>query len=340
MKKLTRKRRERIIKINLMLRKKVLHNKKEKTRYSVDAPKIIDIRDKNNRKHFLHFISKLFLRRKVKGALRICFEKTKHITPEAMILFLAKLKLARSISRSYLDIKVVPPTDVDCEDAEKIRQVLHKVGVYEITGQSIKARCVHPMVTSWSVLKGNTSDPFDAAAVKDFLEIYDQQVDSALHKAFKEALINIGHHAFKRGKHGNWIAFVHINQDIRTVVVCDLGMGIPVSISQGSDDIQRELFNLVERLVNSVKRNPRDSDYIRGSIKYGISVTGKKGRGKGLAQMKQVVDSLENGKSKLNIYSNKGLYNVSSGDASASLEDYSGSIGGTIITWSVPVSAN
>ena len=308
--------------------------------YKLDAPRVIDIRSKDNRRQFLSFINKLLVVKSKKRYLRISFEATKHIIPEAMILFVSKLKQVCISNSDYHNIKVVPPRSLTCEDAEKIRQVLYRLRVYKITGQNITAECNHPQVINWHQMHGNVSDVFEPEKIKNFLQVDGRDAESVLHKAFKEALINIQHHAYKSSSSGDWLAFVRAEGSIRTIVVCDLGIGIPESIAGGDNDAQKEIFGRVKKVANRFGRNPLDSEFIRGSVKLGVSGTGEKGRGKGLPQMKRVVDSIESSGSRLNIYSNRGCYTVFSGNITPQISNYKDSVGGTIITWSVPVRVN
>ena len=304
---------------------------------SIDAPRIFSLRQKNTRAELLNFIDSIFSNKYPREKLRLNFQQTEQIMPEAMLLFLARLEQATTLKEQFSKIKIAPPINHNIRKQSRIMQVLSKVGAYELCNQDINIASTDETVFFWKKLHGNTKTPLNPKNIRNFLEDGEATTTSGiLTVAVKEALLNILHHAYGSAT-GSWWAFVHVRGNKRTVVVCDLGIGIPGSIRQGGNDIQKQILSRVTRIADRLGHRPKDSEFIRGSVKYGASGTGNRHRGKGLPKMKQAIDSIDTSGALLNIFSNKGCYTVVSDRRNPILYDYPNSIGGTVVTWTIPI---
>lgn len=307
---------------------------------SIEAPRIFDLGNERYRTELLAFIDSMYATAKPAERLRLDFRGTERIVADAMLLFLARLELAVLDKTRFAKIKIALPINNDVRKQQRVRQVLTLVGVFSICGQNIHIQPTDDAVMFWKKLSGHTTNRLKPREINDFLEDNARGISNVLSAAFKEALLNIKHHAYHNDG-GGWWSFVHIKDNATTVVVCDLGMGIPGSVKQADGEVQKQILNKITRFARRFGINPRDSDFIRGSIKYGASGTGQAHRGKGLPKMKQVVESIRSSGARLNIYSNRGCYTLRSGDSvPAALHEYNDSIGGTVVTWTIPVDPN
>ena len=121
-----------------------------------------------------------------------------------------------------------------------------------------------------------------------------------------------------------------------SVVICDLGIGIPNSLPKTHE------AGLVRRTLEAFSRAAklkgyRDVDFIRAALEIGKSRTQQPGRGYGVAQLRAVIESIEEGS--LRIFSNRGCYTYSKklGNDIEKHDEYRTSIHGTLIEWSVPL---
>jgi hypothetical protein len=114
------------------------------------------------------------------------------------------------------------------------------------------------------------------------------------------------------------------------VAVCDLGMGIPRSLPRKGwySQIKQFLFN--EALSNE------DGHLIQAAIKVGASRTGKDHRGKGLMEVRSVLEGL---KGTMQIHSNCGAYRYEASTGKETCNNFapSQSICGTVVVWVIPV---
>lgn len=342
MRKISRHRREWLKQRELRIKRKQRRSKHTQTvsfkwwDRNIEAPRVFTLGDAWYRTKLIIFINNIFTNSKPAERLRLDFRGTEKIFADAMLLFVARLEQAVSDKGRFAKIKIAPPINSNLEKQNLIRQVLTLVGAFQLCGQKIHVEPTDDTVVFWKKLNGDSSNQLNPKEIIDFLEDGANGISTVLSAAVKEALLNIKHHAYDERK-GGWWSFVHIRDNSRTVVVCDLGVGIPGSIRRANHQVQRQILRLITRFANRFGIEPRDHDFIRGSVRYGATGTGETHRGKGLPKMKQVVDSIDSPGAWLSIYSNKGCYTLSSGKRTPELREYRDSIGGTVVTWTIPI---
>lgn len=128
----------------------------------------------------------------------------------------------------------------------------------------------------------------------------------------------------------SWIRQQGEQNDI-TVVFCDLGVGIPVTLP----DTDPEWGRVHEGFLKGFYiKEGEDGAAIRHAIMHGRTTTGAEHRGKGLPQLVENVEKIPG--ARLTILSNRGAYNYESGRSWVP-RDFADSILGTLIAWTFPI---
>lgn len=305
---------------------------------SVDAPESFRLREDDTHLTLLNFIEAVCTPEQPDEKLRISFKQTKRMHVDALLLFKANLERALQ-QKNGGHIKIAPA------DLSSVNAVLTRVGILELCGQDFH---INPSqdksVLDWELLEGKAKDKLQPKAIHELLaRSLGCDVPKVLFAAVREALLNIKHHAYKQGN-GKWwlMTRLHKEDKVFTVVVCDLGRGIPNSIKQGDEATQREIWKKLQTFIESLPLGSslKDSKIIEESMQYGVSRTKQEYRGKGLPKMKEVVELSQTAKVGISIYSDRGCYTQLGGRETPILHDYPNSIGGTVVTWSIPMNAD
>ena len=125
--------------------------------------------------------------------------------------------------------------------------------------------------------------------------------------------------------------------DVLHLAVCDLGQGIPVSLPK---TIYEKLQIPVKSFLRNIKRKSdnKDCTMIAAALEYGRSRKNQGHRGKGLTQMLDVANEVDN--ASFLVYSNKGFYSYQNTNHQVSQNDFDDSIHGTVVLWQVPLKVN
>jgi len=127
------------------------------------------------------------------------------------------------------------------------------------------------------------------------------------------------------------LGHVHAEQQEVRVVFMDQGIGIPRHLPRKHTmEHIRAMLSLLPGF------EPDDAQMIRASMLVGRTSTGLTNRGKGMKQLRKILE--EAGAGKLRILSNAGEYEYT-GSRAERLTNYSDSIRGTLIEWRVPLLA-
>lgn len=267
----------------------------------------------------------------------ISFEKTEIITPAAMILFVAEIDRAKRIFRDSFDVKISKVRD------RTVKQLLVQIGLYDLcdmTPPYLNERDFQENVRHWRYATGeraneSTSDAF--AAVEGLIS---DRLRGGMWKGISEAVINSVQHAYAqprgvpgpRMKHRRWWMFTQERDGKLTVVVCDLGIGIPRSLPLNWDE------KLLARILSMFSDKGQDVAALKASLELGRTSTNKTHRGKGLPQIWDAVKGVEaNQNSGIVIYSNKARVAWSSRNSEETSFEFDDSIFGTVISWTVPL---
>lgn len=269
----------------------------------------------------------------------IDFSKTSRISAAAMLSFLAEVDVL--IKKSAHGINAI---SFSHPKEPKIEGILKQVGFYDLLKKEKRETEKYDDVNFWKYTSGNCSEPMLAKEmfidIKKELEI---RSSKRLYRGFTEAMSNSVEHAYiddkehsEEDKTAKWWTFAGIKDNELVVVICDKGVGIPSTLpkTQGVTHLNA----IFERLGFSLSK-VRDSSYIKAATSLTHTRTGKSNRGKGLTDIKSVIDTI--GQGGLSIFSNHGCYayksNIGSkGKSREIVRDYKSSVCGTIVEWTIP----
>ncbi|MEG1225835.1 MAG: ATP-binding protein [Hafnia sp.] len=300
----------------------------------VHAPVYIDYYNNfnfNKTNHFLNKIKKIVT--KENGRVSIDFSQTKLITASAMISFLAETD--NLINASKLGRNAISFTH---PKVEKVESVLKQIGFYELLKKPTRDTKTFKDVSYWNYASGVSSEPQKASdSMAEIEKKISIKARRKLYKGFSEAMANCVEHAYQNPAQVDdvqtkWWAFAGVNDDTLIVVICDKGIGISKSLplTRGSE--------LIEKFKNALSlRKLNDSAMIKIASRMGRTSTGKSNRGKGLKDIKSIIDTFNSGH--LSIYSNKGCYKYfrREGNLDDIMKEHKTSVCGTITEWSFPL---
>lgn len=269
----------------------------------------------------------------------IDFSNTEQISAAAMLSFLAEVDVltkkslfgANAVSFSH-------PKD------EKVESILKQVGFYDLLKKESRETKEYEDVTFWKYTSGSCSEPFLAndmiQGIKRGLEITNGK---KLYRGFIEAMSNSVEHAYlDDNEHSEieqtakWWTFAGIKNNKLTVVICDKGVGIPLTLpkTQGVSQLEAFFASIKESLYGV-----KDSSYIKAAAMLARTRTGESNRGKGFTDITSVIDNI--GVGTLSIFSNKGryIYTGKKGAIRDLVRDYKSSVCGTIVEWTIPFEA-
>ncbi|MDE1214233.1 hypothetical protein L9W84_11405 [Vibrio aestuarianus] len=311
----------------------------------VIAPAYLDMYKPKNHNNFILFKENLEKQAKIvanngaKAVLRICFRNTTHITAAAGLLMVATVDNIKSLYPK-LKFKVTRPPNRrhGLKSENLVDSVLVHIGFYKLIDHDhIKRRCNAKSVTCWSYAYGDDASGEIAAKLITNLSSYGIKTNKLYRSCF-EAVANACEHAYtdkitpknpfnlKR-----WWFFVGVLNDKITVLICDLGHGIPNTLEVTQDE---SLLSKIWKKLNLSSKPSEDCVLIHASTIVKETRTKEIYRGKGGADVKTFVDETDN--SSLIIFSNRGTYRYSGKDKTSPAYDNRRSVGGTIIEWTIP----
>lgn len=272
-----------------------------------------------------------------KRRIHLDFTSTTFISAAAMLSLLAEVDVitkksphkARAISFNH-------PRE------PKMESILKQVGFYDLLKKDKRDTPEYDDVTFWKYTSGVCSEPILAKSmIEEIKNELERKASRKLYRGFVEAMSNSVEHAYKydcehceQDHTAKWWTFAGIRGSELVVVICDKGVGIPktLPITQGASALS-SLF----RTLGFDPLKVKDSTFIKAASSLTRTSTGKSNRGKGLTDIKSVIDSI--GAGVLSIFSNHGRY-IYKGDKGAVKEvmhDHKHSVSGTIIEWTIPL---
>lgn len=244
----------------------------------------------------------------------------------ATLLFRAKIYWLSNIYPSRI-IKCILPKN------NKTKQVLKQIGLLDLIGYKIDVNTSDEDVIHWRYAEGKTAD---GEKYEEVLGHYDgrltESLTEGLYAGFTEMATNTTQHAYPDGSPGKytWWMFSQEKNNRLFVSVCDLGIGIPTSLPKNP----HEEINAVWKSITSIfGSNPAHSQIIKAAVEHRRSATKQGHRGKGLPQLRKFLSNTPG--SILTLHSNHGCYTLSK--ETTVLKDYKDSVGGTIVSWSIPL---
>lgn len=274
------------------------------------------------------------LRRKMAAAngrpLMIDFSGAKKLAAAGTLLFSAEL---RRLCMHFPDTHRALRCRLGKNN--KVQQVLKQVGLTALLGRRGRVIPCDDDVIYWKFTHGTAVEgPKFEEVIGDISPQIAGEIQTELYEGFIEAMNNACHHAYiARRDDGlnledsrQWWMFSQLKDEQLTVVFCDLGVGIPATLPLKKPKLWKSLLTLGSA--------PKDAEAIEYALQDSVSRMAQQGRGMGLGQLVDVVRQTENGVAA--ILSNRGRVEYRR-DGSIKVKNYSNSINGTLIHWTLPI---
>lgn len=303
-------------------------------------PRVLSIYNKAHRERTLESLLKfreLIIKNK-HDRIVFDFREVRFVFADAVLLLYSEIDriLESGLFKGKMRFKLptIDHSDKDLENISKVRQVLKHVGLLDLVGQNLKIATKRQDVVHWRVAKGKKSE---GSKTESILEVVDKHLGGKVSRRFytgmTEAMTNTHHHAYEEDRLdglginiGGWWMFMQHLENKLSIIICDLGMGIPRSLPRTHSQLWVELLKKFIDIDDGLS--------IDFAVQAGSTSTELSNRGKGLKKMVGIVDDIPN--SSLIIYSNRGVY-VKNRTVSVMHADYRDSILGTLISWTVEI---
>ncbi|NUG32882.1 hypothetical protein [Acinetobacter baumannii] len=282
--------------------------------------------------------------------LRLDFKNTKKMYSDGTLYLLAELETLTLIN-PCINFKIIP------SEEKIVNQVLEQTGILKLLKQKLKFEDdeFDESVRYWNYASGHNSEIDSAdSMLDDFDQILSEDTSKNVFTSLTEALTNCHHHAYQEKRFPaetksikKWWLFSQERDGILTVCVCDLGIGIPRSLTRNTDNVKEDWFTrLKDFIVQNKGKYDKDSAAIKAAIEIGNTRTNLPNRGKGLNQIINKINTMCGHKASIAIHSNKGSYIINRGFVTdlpttdiinGVAIPYSESIEGTLIVWHIPL---
>lgn len=272
------------------------------------------------------------------------FSATKHVSSGAKLYLVAELDRCRRVAGH-------PSVNGNFPDSRHARRSMRDSGFYDMldvdAGVTEKER-TYP-VEYIKVMTGNEADGGLAKKLRQMLlGPYAADIDVEARQSFfrgiSEAMTNVAQHAYPDSyDYGpikisprRWWLLGHVEKKsgLLRIMIVDQGIGIPKSLPRTYP------MEVINGWLNYLPLfTPDDGQMIKAAMKKGRSSTELRNRGKGLNDLKEIIDVCGSGQ--LSILSNRGRYrySVTRGVPHEQAEQLAANIRGTFIEWAVPLSA-
>ena len=304
-------------------------------RYSIGAPIEFSMSNDGWQNQLLSFISEIARCVDKKIKIRLDFSLTKKMRPEGTLWFYANID--RFIVGKKADIRCSnPPDDI-------VRQVLNHLGFFGFFERTDKKLVSHKTVIHWINATGRS---VNGEKLYEFKQFDNPETDN-LYNALIEAVSNTIGHAYPVDySDKRWWAFAQDSrmkeddsEDTLFVCIADTGVGIPYTMRSEPENWEIAL-NFLDRLARWLTNQGlyipsplynKDGHLIQAAFQIGRSRTKRPERGKGLPQMKDILDENEQGS--LSIHSGSGYYSYNAHDGTEIVNSEYTFLPGTVITW-------
>ncbi|WP_313731314.1 ATP-binding protein [Pseudomonas sp.] len=307
----------------------------------IEAPEVIGLHSKTLHSNLTKFLSTLRKESLRQSKIRIDFSKTKQVISTGMLLMLAEIDRLRITLGDQCKITCSYPKDPTVE------KVFQQIGFLNILGKAHRLEINEDDVTvkNWRYASGVSVNPKDADILLKAIKNKIPKGYLRLVPGVSEAMDNAVHHAYIRPREDRisksgidksndkrWWVFAQVHDGRLSVIFCDLGLGIPVTLPEKWSESIGDIVRLT-----TLSPGKRDMRMIRRALELGRTRTDQGHRGKGLAQ--NVMKAAEELCGKLHVYSNAGVVGVdfSGGSPTYTQDGHQRSILGTVIQWSVPI---
>lgn len=266
--------------------------------------------------------------------VRLAFQDTESISPEALIYLLAKIQRLR-IEHG------IPCVTGTYPQQPRIERLLADSGFLKLLG--VKTRTIKGRTSSTRYVKCKTDVKLNGPYIKDLREellganlSMPTLIAKKVFRAITEAMANVNHHAYQRKDmrstkmKGRWWLAGQLNARKNTLCITfyDAGVGIPKTLPRihGLERIRQALSVIPGVQVD-------DGQMIRAAVELGRSATKQGHRGKGLQDMHKLLTQV--GAGSLTIYSRQGIYHYE--DGNEKISNGNGFVEGTLIKWQLPL---
>lgn len=293
----------------------------------VEAPEEIYLFGKRTHSQLARFLRTLRDSFRRKTCTVIDMTRTNRLMPGGTLLMYSELCRLSLIFPQHPFRFVRSKTDV-------VNQIFEHLGLFELAGFRSGVVPEREDVVSW---KKCSSIVNDCQPAGELIETYESLSRDEVRQVFKgvsEAATNAVDHAYIGSRDDGlpeplekrWWMFSRESESTLFVGVCDLGVGIPRSLPHTFGERVQALLAQLSLRIN-------DGSMIRAAMELKRTSTGKSERGKGLADMRTVVDKIPG--SQLYIFSNSGAIRYSQGKFT--VLNFDNSISGTMVGWTIPI---
>lgn len=305
----------------------------------VFAPEVFEIHNLANRGPLLTFLANLREIAVKRGKrVTIDFSQTRRMVSCGTLLFLAEVSriCALTAHRRRVDCRRIAD--------DKVGQVLHQIGFFDVIGRHSSIRPTADDVVFWRACSGVGAEGEKASALVDELQgRLPPSLSSPMYTGLVEAMTNCAQHAYRSPRRDGlqstgrreWWMFAQERESRLSVLICDLGMGIPASLPLTHEPgvVREALANLGRKLGIAFS----DSDLIEAAVELGRSRVRESHRGKGLKDILDVIANAGDGVLQVSSNSGRYTYRLENGRPSVASHDFRRSILGTMIQWQVPI---
>ncbi|WP_090436673.1 hypothetical protein [Duganella sp. CF458] len=271
------------------------------------------------------------------------FSATKTISSAAVLFLVAEIDRCRKVSGIAMLTGTFPRD-------KRLNRQMRDSGFYDALGVKCdipQRERIYPVeyikVRSGTAADGRLAVELRQALLGPHEEQLAKDKRGSFFRGITEAMTNVAQHAYpddwdngpiKVIKKGWWM-LGHINKLSKQlkIMIVDQGIGIPRSLPRTHKDV-------IPALLAMLKLENSDGAMIHAAMELGRSRLEQSHRGKGLNDLKQIIDLCQEGT--LRILSKKGeyLYRVRGGQCLPTIvSGHQDSLNGTLVEWSIPLDA-
>lgn len=297
-----------------LARKKKRRGKNKLYQAPIEAPAKLDIYSSKNHTAFVTFIEQFRRAALNKRRVFISFKSTYRITAAAGLLLVAETD---RIIKAHPNLTIkcsFPPlrSEGRYRNAQNmVESALKQIGFFKLINQHSTKLTNQATVKRWRQLSGITTDGSLAASLLDTLEgVVSKSVQRKMYRGAIEAIANCVEHAYPqlrndglKIKDDRWWMLVGIDDEHISVIVCDLGVGIPETLPKKHP---QSLLTSIASTFGIIDQS--DGELIRASTYIKRTRTALSHRGKGGQDFRSIVDVFPS--AQLSIRSNQGAFTL------------------------------
>lgn len=301
--------------------------RKKEREIVIKAPKLFYLDFEQSRFELISMIDRIKLALDRNEKVKISFDETRKLTPSGTLFFVSKLE---ELLKQF-------PGKITCDYPidDIVEQLFQHIGILKKLGLESRKTISAENVQHWHYLSGVSTD---TSEFKVLFAAYAKElkgdVQGGLYDSMTEAVDNSIEHAFNISNNidkqeKKWWMFSQKLDGKITVVICDLGIGIPNSIWS-----KPELLDYFKKAYWQRKKK-KDAGLIEIAVNSKKTRTNLTHRGKGLPEMLEFVKTNDIGNFLIHSYIGHFHY-----DAKLKLEiskNFETPIPGTLIQWVIPL---